>query len=286
MTSSLVQMLAHVIGVVALSFVLTVSLQAQPAGLMLSGTVTVSSGSLTSATITVTNVATGQTAQAQTGALGYYSVPNLAPGEYQVSVSAPGFESKVVRVTLGPSVGQAVDLTLSPASGQGGLSLQDLGISPAEAAGNAQEQARLDKRSHMLMIHQRLGLATAVPMLASILTSPGAKIGSLQSTSSPTGREIHSALGAVTAGMYFTTAYFAIRAPKVPGTETRGHIRLHKALAWIHGPGMVLTPTLGAIAYRQESQGQRVHGIASIHSQVAVATFGSFVAAMLSVSVK
>jgi hypothetical protein len=48
----------------------------------------------------------------------------------------------------------------------------------------------------------------------------------------------------------------------------------------------VLTPTLGAIAYRQESQGRRVHGIASIHSQVAIATFASFAAAMLSVSIK
>jgi len=285
MLSSLVKRLAHVMRAVALSLVLAVSLQAQTAGLMLSGTVTGSSGPMANATITVTNVATGQTVQAQTGVLGYYSVPNLTPGEYQVSVLAPGFESKVVRVTLGPSVGQTVDLTLSPASGQGGLSLQDLGISPAEAAGNALEQARLDKRSHMLMIHQRLGLATAVPMLASILTSPSAKIGRRQ-PSSPAGREIHGALGAVTAGMYVTTAYFAIRAPKVPGTETRGHIRLHKALAWIHGPGMLLTPALGAIAYQQESRGQQVHGIASIHSQVAVVTFGSFVAAMLSVSIK
>jgi hypothetical protein len=285
MISYLVHRLAHVMRVVALSVVLAVSLQAQTAGLMLSGTVTGSSGPLANATLTVTNVATGQTVQAQTGVLGYYSVPNLTPGEYQVSVSAPGFESKAVAVTIGPSVGQTVDLTLSPALGQGGLSLQDLGISPAEAAGNAQEQARLDKRSHMLMIHQRLGLVTAVPMLASILTSPGAKIGR-QSTSSPAGREIHGALGAVTAGMYVTTAYFAIRAPKVPGTKTRGHIRVHKALAWIHGPGMVLTPALGAIAYQQESQGQRVHGIASIHSQVAVATFASFAAAMLSVSIK
>jgi hypothetical protein len=231
MTSSVIQRLAHVMRIAAFVLVPAISLQAQTAGLMLSGTVTGSSGPLANATITVTNVATGQTAQAQTSVLGYYSMPNLTPGEYQVSVSAPGFQSKVVivMVTPGPSVGQTVDVTLLPASGQGGLSLQDLGISPIEAAGNAQEQARLDRRSHMLMIHQRLGLVTAAPMLASILTSPGAKTGGRQSTNSPTGREIHGALGAVTAGMYLTTAYFAIRAPKVPGTETRGHIRLHKA---------------------------------------------------------
>jgi hypothetical protein len=30
-----------------------------------------------------------------------------------------------------------------------------------------------------------------------------------------------------------TTADFAIRAPKIPGTKTRGPIRLHKTLAWV-----------------------------------------------------
>ena len=61
------------------------------------------------------------------------------------------------------------------------------------------------------------------------------------------------------------SAYYAIRAPKIPGTQTRGPIRLHKALAWIHGPGMILTPILGAIAFDQKSNGEKVHGIASAH---------------------
>ena len=73
---------------------------------------------------------------------------------------------------------------------------------------------------------------------------------------------MHAALGSVTADMYFMTAYFAIRAPKIAGTTTRGPIRLHKALAWIHGPGMILTPILGAMALRQEDNGEKVHGIA------------------------
>ena len=52
--------------------------------------------------------------------------------------------------------------------------------------------------------------------------------------------------------LYFTSAYFAIRAPSIKGTPTRGPIRVHKALAWIHGPGMILTPNLGALAYQQK----------------------------------
>jgi hypothetical protein len=93
-------------------------------------------------------------------------------------------------------------------------------------------------------------------------------------------------LGAVTSDLYFTSAYFAIRAPRVPGTMTRGPIRLHKALAWVHGPGMSLTPILGAIAYDQKSKGEKVHGIASAHGPVAVVTAAAFGAALLSVSVK
>ena len=81
-------------------------------------------------------------------------------------------------------------------------------------------------------------------------------------------------------------AYYAIRAPRIPGTETRGPIRLHKALAWIHGPGMILTPILGAIAFDQKSRGEKVHGIASAHGGVAIATAAAYGAAILSVSVK
>jgi hypothetical protein len=54
---------------------------------------------------------------------------------------------------------------------------------------------------------------------------------------SASARELHAALGSSTAVLYFTSAYFAIRAPKISGTETRGPIRVHKALAWIHSPG-------------------------------------------------
>ncbi|HEV2492660.1 MAG TPA: hypothetical protein VG204_06260 [Terriglobia bacterium] len=87
-------------------------------------------------------------------------------------------------------------------------------------------------------------------------------------------------------GLYFSSAYFAIRAPKIPGTEVHGPIRLHKALAWIHGPGMILTPILGAIAYSQESRGEKVHGIAKYHSDVAYVTAAAYGAAIISVSIK
>lgn len=163
--------------------------------------------------------------------------------------------------------------------------LNDLGFPTGLTKGNAQEQARLDRRSHMLQVHQRLGLITVAPLLVTLFTSPGAK-GHHGLPGSPGGRELHGALGAATAGLYFSSAYFAIRAPKIPGTHVEGPIRLHKALAWIHGPGMIITPILGAIAYNQLSRGERIHGIAKYHSDAAWITAIAYGGAILSVSLK
>jgi hypothetical protein len=192
-------------------------------------------------------------------------------------VAADSFSTATQSVTLAAGATQTLNLALSS-----GLSLGSLGFPQSETQGSAQEQARLNRRTHMLKVHQTLGLITAAPMLATVIT--GSFAGG-RATSS-TNRDLHVGLGSLTAGMYFTTAYFAIAAPKIKGTKTRGPIRLHKALAWIHGPGMVLTPILGAMAYSQKSKGERVHGIASAHGPVAVVTAAAYGLALLSVSIK
>ncbi|HET7451381.1 MAG TPA: hypothetical protein VFL12_01450 [Thermoanaerobaculia bacterium] len=160
-------------------------------------------------------------------------------------------------------------------------SINDL-FPSAEARGDAEMQARLDKRSHMLKIHQRLGIITIAPMLATLFTSSGAS----GKHGSQSGRDLHAALGLVTAGLYITTATYAIRAPGIPGTEVRGPIKLHKALAWLHGAGMILTPILGAMARSQLDKGEKVHGIASAHGAVAAVTVGAYAAAIGAVALK
>ena len=209
----------------------------------------------------------------------------LAPS---LMAQAPGAQSSD-QTTAAPPATQAP----APASNPAPPSLKDLGFSPDQSQGSALDQARLDRRSHMLKIHQRLGLITLAPLLATIITANGAKgrssstsNGAAVNNSSTSGRELHGALGVATASLYFTTAYFAIRAPKIPGTKARGPIVLHKVLACIHGPGMVLTPILGAMAYSQRNSGQKVHGIASAHSAVAAATGVAYGLAMLSVMIK
>ncbi len=294
------------VGAVLFSVLMSHPLFAQNATVTLSGTVTKASGGVVpNAKISVKNLSTSQSFDTQTDPSGAYAVPNLIAGDYEISVAAEGFDTGTRRVTLATGAPQALDFALTPtpanpqSSGKGqsssqeslpnapsssktAPSLEDLGFPSAESQGSAKQQALLDKRTHMLKIHQRLGLITTAPLLAAVLSSPGAG----GKSTSTTGRNVHLALGAVAGDLYFITAYYAIRAPKVPGTETRGPIRLHKALAWIHGPGMILTPILGAIAYNQKSSGERIHGIASAHLPVAIVTAGAFGAALLSVSVK
>jgi len=169
----------------------------------------------------------------------------------------------------------------SPPSG--GLSLGDLGLTPAQTEGDAARQALFDRRTHMLKVHQRLGLITVIPVAAACLSSVGAPPdkGNYGNTAS---RDLHVALGASAVAMYAATASYAIRAPRVSGEPARGGVKWHKYLIYIHAPGMVLTPILGAMAYNQINSGQKVHGIASAHGAVAVATAASYGAAIVAVS--
>ena len=261
-----------------------------------------SGGAVANATVTATGVDNGQVRGAITGTDGTYEFDRLPPVTYRVKFEAGGLQTPEILATVKETETTVLDgklqagervnskstpapqenLPNAPSSSTTAPTLEDLGISPAQTQGSAQDQARLDKRTHMLKIHQRLGLITLAPLIATFITSANAG----GKNTSNTDRTVHMVLGAVSGDLYFMTAYYAIRAPRVAGTETRGPIRLHKAMAWIHGPGMILTPILGAIAYNQKNNGEKVHGIASAHGPVAIVTGAAFGIAVMSVSLK
>lgn len=183
--------------------------------------------------------------------------------------------------------GNSQDQSNPPAGKPAAPSLPDL-FPPNQTQANAQLQAQLNKRTHMLKVHQTLGLITAIPMVATLFTGPQAKTkgrnGQLITEPTPANLDAHIALGGLTTGLYWTTAYYSMFAPKISGVKPKGAIRLHRDLEWVHGPGMILTGILGILAYRQENAGEKVHGIASAHGTVAYVTAAAYGASILSVS--
>jgi hypothetical protein len=108
-----------VLGVLTICMVFSVPLRAQVAGATITGTVTDASGGvIANAQISAKNVATGIVTAGTTNSDGLYTVPNLFPGEYHVTVSASGFTSKVLTVTLTVGAQRALDVSLAVGQSQ------------------------------------------------------------------------------------------------------------------------------------------------------------------------
>lgn len=100
--------------VLLLGLLLSVAANAQVAGGALSGTVTdPSGGQVPSAKVVIKNVATGVDRTVTTNANGYFTSPNLLPGEYQITVSATGFNTVTKSgITINVGSQQSIDVAL------------------------------------------------------------------------------------------------------------------------------------------------------------------------------
>ena len=99
---------------VALNFLGAGHARAQVAGATLTGTVKDSSGAIIpNAQVSVRDISTGFTHSVSTGSAGLYTVPNLLPGNYEASVTAPGFSTQVqTGIQLSVGAQQLLDFTL------------------------------------------------------------------------------------------------------------------------------------------------------------------------------
>jgi hypothetical protein len=87
---------------------------AQVAGGSLSGTITDPSGAgIPLAQVAIKNVATGVERILTTNTDGFYTAPNLIPGEYQITISAKGFNTEIKHgITINVGARQVFDLAL------------------------------------------------------------------------------------------------------------------------------------------------------------------------------
>jgi hypothetical protein len=87
---------------------------AQVAGATLSGTVTDAQGAaVVGAKVAAKNGATGVTSETTTNDLGAYTLVNILPANYDVSVSASGFRTAVTKVTLTVGAQQTMNISLT-----------------------------------------------------------------------------------------------------------------------------------------------------------------------------
>lgn len=158
------------------------------------------------------------------------------------------------------------------AGAQSKLQLNDLGFTTPPPIELQAEQSVLEKRTRKLQLHQKLGLLT-------LGLAAGAAMTKKEGQAAP---ESHEILGMTTAAAYFTTAYFSLTALKPDSVRPDGwNLKIHKAMAYIHFPCMVLLPFAGLDASKDYKNGRSPDGIGKHKKTLANAALASMATATL-----
>src|SRR6516165_3795303 len=149
--------------------------RAQVAGATLSGTITDPSGAaIVGARVSITNRATGVIRDAVTDSTGYYSAPNLLPGNYDIAITAAGFSStKESDVTLTVGAQQVLNIPLK--LGAANETIQVEGLAPQVQLGSSTLSAEVEGTTvRELPLNGRdwASLAQLQPGVASIRAHP------------------------------------------------------------------------------------------------------------------
>src|SRR2546428_9399282 len=108
-------MILLVVGLLAFSNILCVSLNAQVSSGSLSGTVTdsASQAPIPDAQVRLINMATGVARTVATDDTGFYTAPDLLPGTYEMTAAAPGFTTQVrTGVTVNVGATRVFDIVM------------------------------------------------------------------------------------------------------------------------------------------------------------------------------
>src|ERR1700722_9316783 len=119
-----------------IGLVFSVPLHAQVAGATLTGTITdAQGGAVAGAKVSVKNAATGITTETTTNSTGNYNLVNLKPADYEVSITATGFNTTTTKVTL--TVGAQQELSLALKVGEMTQLVEVTGAAPVIETENA-----------------------------------------------------------------------------------------------------------------------------------------------------
>ncbi|PYU21017.1 MAG: hypothetical protein DMG30_18810 [Acidobacteria bacterium] len=125
------RVLALVSFALAIAIFFASQVRAQVAGATLSGTINDPSGAVVpNAQVSARNTATGVTRVATTDSAGFYSIPNLLPGSYEVSVTATGF-STAIQSNIELAVGAQQQLNIAMKIGETTQKVQVTESAPA-----------------------------------------------------------------------------------------------------------------------------------------------------------
>lgn len=162
----------------------------------------------------------------------------------------------------------------SYAEDQPSLNLSDLGFSAEMTQASQEMHQKLEDRRFYLRQHQIWGLVSTGAMALAVLSGGE---GGLPPE--------HPYFAGLAFTSYMASAVTAWLAPGLDeGHKITGGTLWHRRLAWIHVPGMILSPILGYMAAKKFEKGEKLDGPEQYHKDVAGVTAVALALAMISVS--
>ena len=152
---------------------------AQVVGASVSGTVADKTGSVVpNAQVVLRDLATGATTTETTNGEGFYSAGNLQPGDYEIKVTAAGFETVAVRITLTIGAQQLVNVGLKPGNVTERVDVQDT-PAPVELSSSQISNVVDAQTVRELPLNGRdwTQLATLQPGVAAVRTEKAVAVG-------------------------------------------------------------------------------------------------------------